>query len=172
MSARVAWTDRTFSFDFSSDIYPELMERLRGTPARLDERVRPLPRNILTVRDGVKWSIQEHAGHLLDLEALWMGRVDDFTGGAETLRAADMTNQKTHDANHNKQGVEAILAGFRVERLALIKRLESFEPGDFAKTSLHKRLQQPMRLCDSMYFVAEHDDYHLARITELVQRIG
>ncbi len=172
MTARVAWTDRTFNFDFPSDIYPELMERLRGTPARLDERVRPLPRNILTVREGVKWSIQEHAGHLMDLETLSMGRVDDFVGGAETLRAADMTNQKTHDANHNKHDIEAILAGFRAERLAFIKRLESFEPDDFARTALHPRLNQPMRLCDSMYFVAEHDDYHLAQITELVQRIG
>lgn len=172
MTARVAWTDRTFNFDFPSDIYPELMERLRGTAARLDERVRPLPRNILTVREGVKWSIQEHAGHLMDLETLWMGRVDDFVGGAETLRAADMTNQKTHDANHNKHDIEAILAGFRAERLAFIKRLESFEPDDFARTALHPRLNQPMRLCDSMYFVAEHDDHHLAQITELVQRIG
>ena len=40
MTARVKWTDRTFAFDFPSDIYPELLERLRGTPARLDERVR------------------------------------------------------------------------------------------------------------------------------------
>jgi len=172
MTARIAWTDRTFDFSFPSDIYPELMERLRGTPARLDERVRPLPRNILTVRDGVRWSIQEHAGHLMDIEALWMGRVDDFAQGMAALRAADMTNQKTHDANHNAQDVEALLAGFRVERLALIKRLESLAPSDFAMTALHPRLNQPMRLCDSMYFVAEHDDYHLARITEIVQSIG
>lgn len=172
MAARVKWTDRTFAFDFPSDIYPELLERLRGTPARLGERVRPLPRNVLTVRDGVKWSIQEHAGHLMDLETLWMGRVDDFASGAETLRAADMTNRKTHDANHNTQDIEAILAGFRVERLALIKQLESLVPKDFARTALHPRLRQPMRLCDSMFFAAEHDDYHLARITELVQRIG
>ena len=172
MTARIAWIDRTFNFDFPSDIYPELMERLRGTPARLDERVRPLPRNILTVRDGVRWSIQEQAGHLMDLEALWMGRVDDFVQELVALRAADMTNQKTHDANHNAQDVEALLAGFRVERLALIKRLESFAPSDFAMTALHPRLNQPMRLCDSMYFVAEHDDYHLARITEIVQTIG
>jgi uncharacterized damage-inducible protein DinB len=172
MTARIAWFDRTFNFDFPADTYPELMERLRGTPARLDERVRPLPRTILTVRDGVKWSIQEQAGHLMDLEVLWMGRVDDFVRGAEMLRAADLTNQRTHDANHNQQDIEALLAGFRVERLALIKRLESFAPADFANTALHPRLNQPMRVCDCMSFIAEHDDYHLARITELVQRIG
>jgi uncharacterized damage-inducible protein DinB len=172
MTARVAWIDRRFSFDFPSDVYPELMERLRGTPARLDERVRPLPRNILTVRDGVKWSIQEHAGHVMDLEELWAGRIDDFMSDTETLRAADLTNQKTHEANHNSRDVEAILAGFRVQRLALIKRLEGLTPEDFGRTARHPRLAQPMRLCDSMYFAAEHDDYHLARITELVQQIG
>ncbi len=172
MPARVKWTDRSFIFDFPSDLYPELMERIRGTPARLDERVRPLPRHLLTVRDGVRWSMQEHAGHLMDLEALWMGRMDDFESGAEALRAADMTNAKTHDANHNAQDIEAILTGFRVQRLALVKRLEGLPPESFAQAALHPRLNQPLRVCDHMYFIAEHDDYHLARITELVQNIG
>jgi hypothetical protein len=29
-------------------------------------------------------------------------------------------------------------------------------------------MQAPMRLVDHLYFVAEHDDHHLARIWELV----
>ena len=34
---RIKWTDRTFSFDFPAGIYPEMIERVRGTPARLEE---------------------------------------------------------------------------------------------------------------------------------------
>jgi hypothetical protein len=34
---------------------------------------------------------------------------------------------------------------------------------------LHPRLKQPMRLVDHLYFVAEHDDYHLARIWEMIE---
>jgi hypothetical protein len=34
----------------------------------------------------------------------------------------------------------------------------------------HPRLKTPMRLIDHLYFVAEHDDHHHARIWELVSR--
>jgi hypothetical protein len=40
-----------------------------------------------------------------------------------------------------------------------------------APSSLHPRLQQPMRLIDHALFVAEHDDHHLARITELLPSV-
>jgi hypothetical protein len=36
------------------------------------------------------------------------------------------------------------------------------------RTMLHPRLKQTMRLVDHLYFVAEHDDHHLAHILELV----
>jgi hypothetical protein len=37
---------------------------------------------------------------------------------------------------------------------------------------LHPRLKQPMRLVDHLYFVAEHDDHHLARIWEMIEAKG
>jgi hypothetical protein len=42
------------------------------------------------------------------------------------------------------------------------------DPALFAHTMLHPRLKQPMRLVDHLYFAAEHDDHHLARIWELI----
>jgi len=38
------------------------------------------------------------------------------------------------------------------------------------RTALHPRLQQPMRVLDMAFFTAEHDDHHLARMTELSRR--
>ena len=40
MPNRVPWTERKFNFDFPADIFPELIERVRGTPARVEEIVR------------------------------------------------------------------------------------------------------------------------------------
>ncbi|MHC4718524.1 MAG: DinB family protein, partial [Planctomycetota bacterium] len=64
MPNRVPWTKRSFNFDFPADLYPELIERLRGTPARAEEITRSLPADVLTRRDGDTWSIQENLGHL------------------------------------------------------------------------------------------------------------
>src|SRR5467141_2219871 len=121
MVNRIEWIKRQFSFELPPGIYPNVVERVRGTPARLVDLTRALPPEILTRRDGDKWSIQEQAGHLLDLEPLGMSRLDDFEAGRETLTAADMENRKTHDANHNADTIENILARFRRERMEFVR---------------------------------------------------
>jgi uncharacterized damage-inducible protein DinB len=164
------WFERKFALDLPVWMCPNIVERLRGTPARLEELVGGLDRDVLTRRDGDDWSIQENAGHLWDLEALWIGRLDDFIGGADTLRAADLTNRKTYDANHNSSAIDSILRSFRQERQQFAARLDFLGEADVMRSALHPRLQQPMTVVDHIYFVAEHDDHHLAQITRLMRQ--
>jgi DinB superfamily len=172
MVTRIKWTDRKFDFSFPAGIYPEMIERLRGTPVRLEELVGTLSAEVLRRRDGERWSIQENAGHLLDLESLVRQRLDEYLAGATKLHAADMTNRKTYEAQHNELEVDTILQGFRTQRLELVKRLEALEPEVFARSAHHPRLNARMRLVDMMFFQAEHDDFHLARISELRRLFG
>ena|SRR5579859_4642160 len=158
------WFERKFQFAFSADLFPNLCVRLRGTPARLEEMLRDRPRDLLVARNGEKWTIQEQAGHLLDLEELWSARIDDFVEGKPALSPADLQNRRTHEANHNARQIKDILAEFRTARAQLVDRLDSFEHSVIVHTLLHPRLQQPMRLVDHLFFVAEHDDHHLAKI--------
>ena len=51
----------------------------------------------------------------------------------------------------------------------IVAQLEALSSADFSRTARHPRLQQPMRIVDMLLFHAEHDDYHLARIRELVR---
>ncbi|MGB0033855.1 MAG: DinB family protein [Candidatus Acidiferrales bacterium] len=169
---RIRWTDRKFEFNFPAELYPEMIERFRGAPARIEDRVKGLAQSVLVRRDGDTWSIQENIGHLLDLETLFAGRVDDFDAGLKTLRAADMTNRKTHEARHNEQPIQSILSAFRAARLPAVARLEKNDSAYFARTALHPRLNKPMRVTDMLYFQSEHDDYHLARISELIRHFS
>ena len=161
------WFKRQFSFDLPVEMLPNVIERLRRTPARLQELTQGLPREVLTRRDGDKWSIQEQAGHLLDLEELWLKRLDDFKENRERLAVADLSNRKTHEANHNANTMDNILAAFRRERMILVQRLDADNGANLGRTALHPRLNKPMRVIDHLFFVAEHDDHHLARIVEL-----
>src|SRR3712207_2490465 len=121
---RARWFERRFVFDLPVWMYPNVVERVRGTPARLSERLSALPRDLVTRRDGERWSMQEHAGHLLDLGELDLARVEDYRAGRERLRAADLQNRKTHEADHNAAPLEDILRAFRHERAALVRQLE------------------------------------------------
>ncbi|HEX4960934.1 MAG TPA: DinB family protein [Thermoanaerobaculia bacterium] len=161
------WTDRHFTFNLPEELFPVVVERLRGTPARIEDKVRGLSREALTRRDGEAWSIQEHIGHLLDLDELHTGRLDDFLAGAAVLRAADMTNRKTHEAGHNLRPIAELLGDFRRERESFVARLDAWDPALVSLTGLHPRLQQPMRVIDLAFFTAEHDDHHLTRMSEL-----
>lgn len=161
------WFGRKFDLSFPAELFPNICARLRGTPARLEELVRGSLPIVLRRREGEAWSAQENAGHLLDLEPLWLARLEDYTKGVETLTTADLTNRKTHEAGHNSRNIREILADFRKARGLLLERADKVEPALYSRTALHPRLKTPLRLVDHLYFVAEHDDQHLARIWEL-----
>ena len=168
--AKWVWTERKFNFDYPATKWPDLTERVRGTPARIEERVRGLSKVALTRRENGKgWSIQENIGHLLDLEDLPVQRIEEILAGKTMLVAADMTNRKTHEAGHNAKDIRALCAELRAERAKTVARCEELTEADWGRSGLHPRLQQPMRIVDIAYFTAEHDDYHVARIGELVR---
>ncbi len=171
MNQAPIWFERKFEFTFPIELHSNLCTRLRGTPARLEELVRGAPRDLLISKPQEKWSAQEQAGHLLDLESLWMARVDDYLAGGSALTVADLKNRKTHEANHNSRVLAEILREFRDARARLVKRVETVDAELFARAMLHPRLKQPMRLVDHLYFVAEHDDHHLAVIWQTIQHV-
>jgi uncharacterized damage-inducible protein DinB len=170
MPAKLPWVERRFRFEFPVAKYPDLIERVRGTPARVEEKVQGIPEEVLLRREPGAWSVQENVGHLADVEALWAGRLDDYLGGAKELRAADMTNRRTREAGHNQKPLASLLADFRNTRERFVARLEALAETDFARTAHHPRLDIPMRLVDLLVFIGEHDDFHLARMTELLRK--
>ncbi|HEX8285107.1 MAG TPA: DinB family protein [Pyrinomonadaceae bacterium] len=172
MIKRTRWVEREFDFGLPLGVFPCVVERLRGTPARLEELMGGLSRETLTAKAGGAWSVQEQAGHLLDLDELHEGRLEDYALHHSTLRAADMTNRKTEEAGHNDARAEDLLAAFRDARLRFVRRLEAMTEQEVAASALHPRLRKQMRVIDMAYFVAEHDDHHLASINEILRAAG
>jgi uncharacterized damage-inducible protein DinB len=168
MTPTLKWFDRNFITQDTA-LFNPILERLRGTPARVEERISSIPRKYLSLKLAGQWSIQENIGHLLDLEPLWYGRLEDILVGAEKLRPTDLANAATDAANHNAKDIKQLLEGFRVARTALVQTLENLSEDTLSKTALHPRLNTPMSIVDKMFFVAEHDDYHLATISAIVR---
>jgi uncharacterized damage-inducible protein DinB len=162
------WIERKFEFSFPVGLFPVIIERLRGTAPRLEALIREAEEEILSYKPGDKWSVKEIIGHLYDLESLWMGRIDDFLAGKETLRAADMTNAKTKAAGHNEKKPYELLKMFSEVRTNLIEKVKDMDEQTASITALHPRLQTPMRLIDSLFFAAEHDDHELTKIRALI----
>jgi quercetin dioxygenase-like cupin family protein len=161
------WISRSFAFGHPVERIGVLLSRLRGTPIRIAAAVRGLGAERLTRRHAGAWSIQEHVGHLHDLEALHLRRLDELAAGTATLSAADMENRATWDAAHNERPFAAVFADFAAGRSTLVARLSQLDAAGLAAEAQHPRLRQPMRAVDVAFFTAEHDDHHVARLEAL-----
>lgn len=134
------WFDRKLNFDVTQNIFPSIIERLAGTPARLEEKMKNVAAGILSIRIDNCWSIKENIGHLGDLEPLWQGRLDDLITGKQELRPADLQNTKTNSAGHNDKSIDELLQSFRTTRQQTLAMLEQLDEATIFKSALHPRL--------------------------------
>ena len=161
---RTPWFDRRFPPIEDNGLLPGIIERLQGTTPRLRsllvgvERASPVDAG---------WSIAQEVGHLIELEPLWLQRAHDIMHGQPVLTIADLSNPATHDGDHDRWPVAQLVERFEHARGALVSTLRRANDDDLERSARHPRLGTPMRLIDLAYFVAEHDDHHLARLREL-----
>ena len=162
---RTLWLNRNFLSVTDNGLYLNILERVEGSPARLKEKLTLVKTdlNLITTKG---WSIKKETGHLADLEPLWYERAIQILEGKEILTAADMTNRKTYETDYDTFSIEDILHEFEIQRNLLTETLRNVKEEDLLKSSLHPRLNIPMKLIDLAFFVSEHDDHHLATITQ------
>lgn len=164
------WFDKKFKFELSQDQYGSIITRLSEKPAIVAQLVSSLPKEILTTRVENRWSIKENVGHLVDLEELHDGRIDDFIEGKEILRTADLNNQKTDEANHNNKNIGQLLIQLKQVREKFVGRLATLDTSVRERIAIHPRLKQPMRPIDMAQFVLEHDEHHIETIKEIIKK--
>src|SRR5258708_36683203 len=165
---KTEWLKRKFPVIDDNGVLPSIIECLSGTTARVEEMLNNVEPALMELKPDGKWSVKEETGHLSDLEPLWFARVDDLANGLPELTPADLTNQKTHNANHNATEIKVLLERFRQQRHRFVNKLMGLSDKQLLNCSLHPRLKTPMRVIDLAYFVAEHDDHHLACIREIL----
>jgi uncharacterized damage-inducible protein DinB len=169
---REKWFDKKFRFELSNENYGSVLMKLRENPDRISKLVSSLSPEVLTKKIDSKWSIQENVGHLIDLEELHDGRIDDFIQRKERLRPADLNNRKTDEANHNSKNISDLLKQLKEVRESFVKRLKHLDEKTLLHSAIHPRLNQPMRPIDMAQFVLEHDEHHIGTIEALINEIS
>ena len=163
---RTPWFERRFAPIDDNGLLPGILERLDGTRARL---LALLETHAIAADAQSGWSPAQELGHLVDLEPLWLARVHDIKDGRSDLTVADLTNRATHEGDHDRWPLQTIVGRFGDARARLVAALRALTPADLERSARHPRLGTPMRVIDLAYFVAEHDDHHMARLRELAK---
>src|SRR5690606_23765754 len=162
------WFDRDFNFDFGIEQYNNLLDRLENFPMILNQILDQIPEQFPTYNTEGKWSINQNIGHLFLLEIIWRARFQEINDGKKMMSPADLNNTATTRSSSNKLLITELIKCFWYERIKTIDFLKSLNSDDILKSSIHPRLNQPMRVIDLMYFVAEHDQHHLNTILEIM----
>ena len=163
MIPQIAWTERKFEFNLPVGVFPVIVERLRGAPIRSQAMLRNATNQSLNQKSGEKWSVIEQLNHLCNCEEIWLGRVEDI------LARKEIFERRTLKTELQSKDSEILLRNFSNARNKLINLVEKMDEPTASLTINHPRLLRPIRLMDSLFSTAEHDDHHLAKIRELIR---
>lgn len=157
------WFERNLVFGHRAEMLPYFLERLEGTIVRIDVKVKGISEEILSTRLDGKWSVKENIGHLAEVDAVSIKRLDEMKDGVAVLSPAVFEPQ-----NYNPWPIEKVIELFRSNRIKNLKKYKALSAEALTSSSMHPRLKVAMTPVDLAWFDAEHDDHHLVRINEII----
>ncbi len=165
--SQMNWIDRQWNFEDAAMNYDRNVSTLNDTVKIFLEMIADIPAEKLKLKPSGKWSINEHARHLLTMESLWIARLDDFVMGSKTLRPWNGTNADTDAGGFNQQRIRKVLEDFRDVRSAHTQMLLDFSNKSKSYQCYHERLEHSMTLADHVHFIVAHDLHHLQIVRNL-----
>jgi hypothetical protein len=165
---KLDWFERRFTFGLPGGMLPFYIERLEGSLARIEKKVAGISDEILSIKLDGKWSVKQNIGHLGEVDEIALKRIDEMKQGAPVMSPAVFEPRQ----DYNARSISEVIGYFRKNRLANLSKYAGLSETDLGKTSLHPRLKVPMTPVDLAWFDAEHDDHHLVRITEILNKLA
>ncbi|WP_020533251.1 DinB family protein [Flexithrix dorotheae] len=167
---QIGWFERQFEFPGNQNIFPSLLERLEGTSIRLRVKTLKISDSIQVIRPEGKWSIMENIRHLLEMELVWQKFISSILKGK---RIINLSNTKSPASPQlNNENVDHLLIQFADQRRITLETISKLKNDKIFKNAFYTPLQRPLSILDLAYYMAEHDDHHLARITNIHQTIS
>jgi hypothetical protein len=162
------WAERQLSFGKGLEELPVMLERVKGTTARLRNLTSHVPRERLLLRPYGQWSVVDHIGHLIYLQDRSEEHVDDFVSRRNELCQIDLSDQASILDLHRRQELGDLIEEFRLKRDYFVRRIQDMDPGALRHQALNRCRGVRMTIVDTILYVAEHDDHHLASMRNIL----
>jgi uncharacterized damage-inducible protein DinB len=139
-----------------------------GTPARLLQLAGHEPPERLNLRRQGSWSVKEHIGHLILVQDRMEPRLEDIGQRRSQLTQVDLTDQEHFVAGHGRREMGDLIEEFRLKRIYFSERIMAMGQAELLHRAAHPCTGRWMTPADILYFLAEHDDHHLALMRQLL----
>lgn len=170
MKRLLGFQEMFFASGLNPDEAPFIIERLRGTPLRVRHIVESAPTERVVFQPKDEWSIPEHLNHLTAVDVEFTGRIRQYLERAETMEvgpAGDIPADTEDELT--RAPVPELLSAFDRARSDLLELLEGLDEDAFTHAIYFPYLNREVSLVDKLFFIAQHDDSHVAWLWRLSQ---
>jgi hypothetical protein len=140
------------------------LDSLAAFPEVLKRQIQGLDDRALRYRSATEaWSVVEIAGHVMEVEALWAGRIRHMLAAEHpTLAPYDPAEAVRQQKFQDKQP-GGILITFAERRAEHVEFLRGLRPAQLARTGVHPT-RGPISVADSIAILDAHDRLHSEQI--------
>jgi hypothetical protein len=141
------------------------IEQLRAFPAQLQAVVASLNDMQLRFKPANEWSVIENIGHLIDIDELYVGRVDRILAEERPAFPRFEPDPIVAAKGYQQMNGHDVLQQFITTRQATIDGLSTIEPDELDRAGMHA-VYGEMTLRRLVEQLANHDQKHLVQIHE------
>ena len=138
--------------------------KLSAFPARLHAFVAPLTDTQLRFRPHDKeWSILENIGHLIDIDRLYVVRVDLILSSERPQFAPFNPDETVQAGNYQTKSLSELMEVYTELRQATVAGLSTIEPDELTRVGIHARFGE-ITVARLVEILANHDEVHYAQM--------
>lgn len=153
---------------FIVEKYHAHIATLAAFPARLSALVTPLTDAQLHFRpDDKEWSVLENIGHLVDIDPLYVDRIDRILSEERPVFAPFDPDAGVRAAHYQHQNVSDLLATYIAQRQATIDGLSTIVPDELTRIGIHAKYGE-VSIARLVELLAGHDEVHYTQITATI----
>jgi hypothetical protein len=141
------------------------IQRLVAFPQQLMQVVEALTEAQLRFKPANEWSVIENIGHLIDIDELYVGRVDRILAEERPAFPRFEPDPIVAAKGYQQMNSHDVLQQFITTRQATIDGLSTIEPDELGRAGIHA-VYGEMTLQRLVEQLANHDQKHLVQIHE------
>jgi len=143
---------------------------LTAFPTRLTALVTPLTDAQLQFRpDEKEWSVLENIGHLIEIDPLYVDRIDRILSEERPVFAPFDPDAGVRAADYQHKSLAELLATYVTQRQATIDGLSTIEPDELTRVGIHAKFGE-VSVARLVELLAGHDEIHYTQITNTIPR--
>lgn len=140
------------------------LEALAAFPALLRKRLQTLDDAVLRFRPQPDaWSIIEIVGHIVEVNALWVGRIRHILAAEYPMFPPYNPDAAVRNRDYQHKQVDGLLTAFAEQRADLVAFAHLLQPTQLARTGEHA-VRGTVSVADALAILAAHDQSHDAQI--------